>query len=205
VSWKIYQDLVGSTFNPDFGDGTSNSFAGNFTDNPVLYFNQYANATTSSPLFQNACTGTQISNTIPSTGAPEAAWLSWAEQLFDQFKSDVNGGKLPQVSWLIAPAGYCEHPDWPSNYGAWHIAQTLGVLVSNPEVWSKTVLLINYDENDGGFDHLVSPMGARRRSGELSGPRRSGRGPLEDPYHSAARSSSGMVAARLALKPGARP
>jgi phospholipase C len=157
VSWKIYQDLFGSTFNPDFGDGTSNSFAGNFTDNPVLYFNQYATAPTSSPLFQNACTGTQIMNSIPSTGAPEAAWLAWAEQLFDQFRSDVKGGKLPQVSWLVAPAGYCEHPDWPSNYGAWYIAQTLDILVSNPDVWSKTVLLINYDENDGGFDHIVSP------------------------------------------------
>lgn len=40
VSWKIYQDLAGQTFSPDFGDGTGNSFAGNFTDNPVLYFNQ---------------------------------------------------------------------------------------------------------------------------------------------------------------------
>jgi phospholipase C len=29
--------------------------------------------------------------------------------------------------------------------------------VSNPDVWSKTVFLINYDENDGDFDHLVPP------------------------------------------------
>jgi phospholipase C len=52
VSWKIYQDLAGATFAPDFGDGTGNSFAGNFTDNPVLYFNQYLNAPTTSPLFE---------------------------------------------------------------------------------------------------------------------------------------------------------
>ena len=39
VSWKIYQDLAGTTFAPDLGDGTSNSFAGNFTDNSVLYMN----------------------------------------------------------------------------------------------------------------------------------------------------------------------
>jgi phospholipase C len=50
VSWKIYQDLAGSTFAPDLGDGTSNSFAGNFTDNPVLYFNQYATASTGQPV-----------------------------------------------------------------------------------------------------------------------------------------------------------
>ena len=33
-------------------------------------------------------------------------------------------------------------------------------LTSNPEVWSKTVLLINYDENDGFFDHIAPPFRA---------------------------------------------
>ena len=32
-----------------------------------------------------------------------------------------------------------------------------GWLTSNPEVWSKTVLFINFDENDGYFDHYPSP------------------------------------------------
>jgi phospholipase C len=54
ISWKIYQDLAGQTFSPDFGDGTSNSFAGNFTDNSMLYFNQYATSSPDSPLFQGA-------------------------------------------------------------------------------------------------------------------------------------------------------
>jgi phospholipase C len=31
-------------------------------------------------------------------------------------------------------------------------------LTSNPEVWSKTVLFLNYDENDGQFDHIMPPM-----------------------------------------------
>ena len=157
VSWRIYQDLAGQTFNPDFGDGTSNSFAGNFGDNTMLYFNQYATAAQSSPLFQNACTGTQILNSIPGSGATEQEWQAWAEHLFDNFRTDVSSGKLPQVSWIVAPAGYTEHPDWPSNYGAWYISQIFDILVSNPEVWSKTVFIVNYDENDGGFDHLVPP------------------------------------------------
>jgi phospholipase C len=33
-------------------------------------------------------------------------------------------------------------------------------LTANPEVWSKTVLLINYDENDGFFDHMPPPLPA---------------------------------------------
>src|SRR5262249_53039308 len=84
ISWKIYQDLAGATFAPDFGDGTGNMFAGNFGDTTVLYFNQYATASMSSTLFQSACTGTQILNMIPPGGAPETAWEAWADHLFDE-------------------------------------------------------------------------------------------------------------------------
>jgi phospholipase C len=157
VSWKIYQDLTGKTFAPDFGDGLGNGFVGNFTDNPLLYFNQYATAPTTSPLFQNGCTGTEIINSIPVAGSPVADWLAWAESQFDQFRSDVQSGKLPQVSWIIAPASYTEHADAPLNYGAWYISQVLNILVSNPEVFSKTAFIIDYDEADGSFDHIVPP------------------------------------------------
>ena len=69
----------------------------------------------------------------------------------------MQNGTLPQVSWIVAPAGYCEHSAWPINYGAWYISQVLDILVSNPDVFSKTVLLVNYDEADGSFDHVVPP------------------------------------------------
>jgi phospholipase C len=157
VTWKIYQDLAGATFAPDFGDGTGNSFAGNFTDNSVLYFNQYATAAPGTPLFDNGATGTHISNTVPAATAPAQAWEAWAESLFDIFREDVKTGKLPQVSWIVAPAGYTEHSDWPMNYGAWYISKVFDILVSNPEVFSKTVFIINYDEADGSFDHIVPP------------------------------------------------
>jgi phospholipase C len=157
ISWKIYQDLAGNTFAPDFGDGTGNAFAGNFGDTTVLYFKQYADSKPGSPLFDNACTGTQILNTIPGSNAKPKDWESWAEQLFDNFRDDVKNGTLPQVSWISAPAGYTEHSDWPINYGAWYISKIFDILVSNPEVFSKTVFIINYDEADGSFDHIVPP------------------------------------------------
>lgn len=155
VRWKIYQDLAGATFSPDFGDGTGNGFAGNYTDNAVLYFNQYANAPAGTPLFDYGCTGTRISDITPPAGSPSQAWRDWAQHLFDQFRSDVNNGTLPQVSWIVAPAGYTEHSDFPINYGAWYLSQIFDILVSNPDVFSKTVFLVNYDEADGSFDHVV--------------------------------------------------
>ena len=33
----------------------------------------------------------------------------------------------------------------------------LDILVSNPDVFSRTVLIVNYDEADGSFDHIVPP------------------------------------------------
>jgi phospholipase C len=158
VTWKVYQDLAGATFAPDFGDGSpADSFAGNFTDNSLLYFAQYEASSPGSSLFDNGCTGTQIALNQPAATAPASAWQAWALGLFDQFKADVQNGTLPQVSWVVAPAGYSEHPSWPVDYGAWYISQVLDILVSNPELFSKTVFIINYDEADGSFDHVVPP------------------------------------------------
>ena len=158
VSWKVYQDLAGATFAPDFGDGSpADDFAGNFTDNSLLYFAQYAASSPGSSLFDNGCTGTQIANNQPAANAPAPAWNAWALGLFDQFRADVQNGTLPQVSWIVAPAGYTEHSDWPVDYGAWYISQVLDILVSNPTVFNKTVFIINYDEADGSFDHIVPP------------------------------------------------
>jgi phospholipase C len=47
-------------------------------------------------------------------------------------------------------------------YGEYLVQQVLSTLVSNPEVWAKTVLFVIYDENGGFFDHvppLVAPAG----------------------------------------------
>ena len=102
VSWKIYQDLAGATFAPDFGDGTGNSFAGNFTDNSLLYFNQYATAAPGSPLFDKALYGHRDhqyhSERIGTRVRPGRPGPS---SLFDEFRSDVQSGKLPQVSWIV--------------------------------------------------------------------------------------------------------
>jgi len=86
-------------------------------------------------------------------------------------RDDVQNGTLPAVSWVIAPSTYSEHPG-PSSpaQGGWYVQQVLDALTANPEVWSKTVLLVNYDENDGFFDHLPPPSApSRNDDGSLAG------------------------------------
>ena len=79
---------------------------------------------------------------------------------------DVRTGTLPSVSWIIPPLGYDEHPPSPPALGAWFIDQVLRTLTSNTDVWSKTVLFVMYDENDGFFDHVPPPVAPPAPPGE---------------------------------------
>ncbi|MGW2046102.1 phosphocholine-specific phospholipase C [Streptomyces sp. NPDC001858] len=143
VSWKIYQD-VGDGLDKNGSWGwIQDAYRGNYGDNSLLYFKQYQNAVPGDALYDKARTGTDARK---------------GEGYFEQLKADVTGGKLPQISWIVAPEAFTEHPNWPANYGAWYVAQVLDALTADPEVWAKTALFVTYDENDGFFDHLLPPF-----------------------------------------------
>ena len=146
ISWKVYQDAGVGLDAPGFWGWTGDAFIGNYGDNSLLYLHQYQNAPDSSPLAQRARTGTSIGNAGRDPN-----------RLFDIFRQDVETGKLPQVSFIVAPEAYSEHPNWVANWGAWYISQLIDILVDNPDLWSKTAFLINYDEEGGFFDHMVPP------------------------------------------------
>jgi phospholipase C len=150
ISWKIYQDIGNGLDAAGVWGFTSDHYIGNFGDNSLLYFLNYQNAAPGTPLYERARTGTNVK----AIGPPEKRDPA---RLFDILAADVASGQLPSVSWIAAPEAYTEHPVWPPGYGAFYIAGVLDALTSNPEVWSKTALLINWDENDGFFDHLVAP------------------------------------------------
>ncbi|TLY50230.1 MAG: phospholipase C, phosphocholine-specific [Gammaproteobacteria bacterium] len=143
VGWKVYQDIGDGLDAGGYWGWTGDAYIGNYGDNSLLYFHQYQNAQPGNALYEGARRGTNI-----KTGGG----------LFDQFAADVANGTLPQVSWIVAPEAYTEHPNWPANYGAWYVAQILDALTANPDVWSKTVLLLTFDENDGFFDHVPPPF-----------------------------------------------
>jgi phospholipase C len=76
----------------------------------------------------------------------------------DKLKEDVLANKLPQVSWVCPRSSQSEHPGASSPaQGAAYVAAVLDALTANPDVWSKTALIINFDENDGFFDHVPPP------------------------------------------------
>jgi phospholipase C len=157
ISWKIYQDVGVGLDAAGFWGWTEDPYIGNYGDNSLLYFHQYQFALQNAPLAQKARTGTNI---LAQNRDPE--------RLFDIFRDDVRHGRLPQVSWIVAPEAYTEHPNWEPGFGAWYVSQVVDILASNPEVWSKMVLFITYDEEGGFFDHLVPPTPPQTRAEGLS-------------------------------------
>jgi phospholipase C len=117
------------------------NMADNFTDNPLAGFRPFRNAYYLRP---------GSSQVLRERGT--------STRDLDLLKVDVLANRLPQVSWIVATAEGSEHPG-PSSpaSGADYTARVLDALTANPEVWSKTVLLINFDENDGFFDHMPPP------------------------------------------------
>jgi len=82
------------------------------------------------------------------------------------FASDVANNTLPSVSWIIPPVAECEHPAAPPAFGEYFTQQVLSTLVSNPEVWAQTAVILVYDENGGFFDHVVPPTAPEGTAGE---------------------------------------
>ena len=126
----------------------------NFGDNPLVGFKAFRDSLASAP-----------------GSNPALAKKGLSTQHLDALRADVVAGTLPKVSWVVSPAADSEHPG-PSSpaQGADYIARVLDCLTANPDVWSRTVLLINFDENDGFFDHVPPPAPpSRDASGKLIG------------------------------------
>lgn len=129
ISWKLYQG----------GSGERGTPKDNYTDNSLEFFAQYhvkEGADRRGPLVRQGVT----------------------DHTLRAFREDCIKGRLPQVSWIVPPYKYSEHPEASPTDGAYYLSLVMDALTANPEIWSRTVFLINYDENDGLFDHIVPPM-----------------------------------------------
>jgi phospholipase C len=133
IDWRVYQEYD------------------NYGDNGLAYFARFRGLDSTSELYDRARSWAPTSN-------PANAKQSRGEHLVARFEADVAGGRLPQVSWIVAPYILSEHPAACPAYGEQLTARLIGVLAAYPEVWAKTVFILNYDENDGFFDHVPPPV-----------------------------------------------
>jgi phospholipase C len=138
VSWKVYQEVD------------------NYGFNVLEYFDQYQNASTSSPLYQNAMRFYQAG----------------------QFEYDAINDRLPTVSYILPTSYQSEHPDFMPAAGADYVASKVEAIACNPDVWAKTLFILIYDENDGYFDHVVPPTAPAGTPGEYITGSTSAPGPI---------------------------
>src|SRR5262249_17813416 len=135
VSWKVYQEYD------------------NYGDNGLSYFKRFRGLPADHDFYQRArawAPGSTAENARTSNG----------RYLVQQFKADVIADRLPQGSWIRPSSPLSEHPQATPSDGAWLPARLIAALAANPTVWARTALILNYDENDGFFDHVPPPVPA---------------------------------------------
>jgi len=86
---------------------------------------------------------------------------------FYELLHDLATGNLPQIIWIVPPSTQSEHPDYLPVAGEDHTRQVLAALWANPRAWARSVVIINYDENDGQFDHVPPPTPPPGTPGEF--------------------------------------
>ena len=133
IDWKIYQEYD------------------NFGDNILSVFKTFRPCDASSSLYRRG----RAWVSEHATGADRTR--SDGQQLVAAFRADIAAGTLPQVSWIITAAALSEHPNWTPADGENLTAKLIEALTDHPDVFAKTVFIINYDEAGGMYDHMLPP------------------------------------------------
>ncbi|GJN81972.1 hypothetical protein PLIIFM63780_005508 [Purpureocillium lilacinum] len=105
--------------------------ADNFDDNPLAWFEQFQQAKKGSSLYEKGMKGRSLST----------------------FYAQAANGTLPEISYIIGPAELAEHPPYSPHDGAWLQNKIVEAVTKSPK-YSKTALIISYDETGGWFDHV---------------------------------------------------
>lgn len=141
VSWKVYQG------------------SDNYGDNGAEYFATFAK-------YDPGQGGTPApgvvwyDNGVAAVPEPYPADTGNADNLALAIKNDVLAGTLPEVSWVATNQRFSEHPAGAPHDGSYFVSQVLKALNADPEVFNSTLVIIDFDENDGQFDHVPPPVPA---------------------------------------------
>jgi len=76
-----------------------------------------------------------------------------------QFVSDVKGGKLPAVSWLVTLGGN-EHPPISTCLGQNWAVQQINAVMQSTQYWvnEPTLIVMTWDDFGGFYDHVPPPF-----------------------------------------------
>jgi len=134
IRWKVYQEYD------------------NFGDNLLSLFPPFRPCPKDSELYRRA------RSWVSEHAAGPDRTRSDGDQLVAAFRRDVETGQLPQISWIVTAADLSEHPKAEPAKGEHITAGLIAALADNPDVFAKTVFILNYDEAGGFYDHALPPV-----------------------------------------------
>lgn len=73
------------------------------------------------------------------------------------YESDLSGGTLPQVAFLMTNDATGEHPPYPISMGV-NNQRNIIRLLTKSTYWRSSAYLFTYDEGGGFFDHVMPPV-----------------------------------------------
>ncbi|TCO52623.1 phosphocholine-specific phospholipase C [Actinocrispum wychmicini] len=138
ITWRVYQNAKD-----------------NFGDNGLAYFKNFTTAKPGSPLYDRG-----MASVPAKTGRTP-------DDILAAVRADVVAGTLPQVSWVVTDQITSEHPIGPPVNGERFVSGLLQALAADQDTFNSTVLFLNYDENDGFFDHVPPPSPAAGTADEF--------------------------------------
>jgi len=139
LTWHVYQCA------DDYGDNGMEYFAAFAVFDP----DQGGVPTPGHPYYDHGVANVSTDQRLEMTNADDLAAA---------IRTDVLNGTLPQVSWVVNNQFFSEHPVTAPSNGAYFLKALLNALNADPDVFNSTLVIINYDENDGQFDHVPPPV-----------------------------------------------
>ncbi len=89
---------------------------------------------------------------------------------YDDFKTDAGAGRLPSVSYVepyfLGALENDDHPLADPRAGQQFIRDVVRTLVQS-DLWQRSLLIVNYDEWGGFFDHVAPPIVPDARSSPI--------------------------------------
>jgi phospholipase C len=111
--------------------------------NPFQYY-----ASTSNPFHLAPAGVSEVGNSGRANHNYDLTWF---------FKA-LKAGNMPAVSFLKAPAFEDGHAGYSDPIDEQHfLVNTINAIMASPD-WSSTAIMITYDDSDGWYDHVMSPI-----------------------------------------------
>ncbi|MGW1158355.1 alkaline phosphatase family protein [Streptomyces sp. NPDC002519] len=179
IDWRLYSDNSGNG-----RQGYISTWVGDYGDNELKYFKGFdpEGLSADDPKLRPGTGLIWRGNATYYSGmtSPNDDSDENLDAVLENLRDACRPGAehpLPAVSWIVAPYGWSEHPGADTLHGERYVKKVLDILQSNADIWNHTLFILNYDENDGKFDHVLPPWPEPGTAREYAGDYPLGFGP----------------------------